>query len=221
MAFLAFGVAVASLGGAVLGQEPPADAAVIAAEIAARYGSLPSLRARFEQRYVHRLHAHEEHWRGRITLRRPAKIRIDYERPRGRVVVCDGTTLISFDPDPAPGIWWEQPVSADALPIALAILGGTSAIDAGLDLRVIDARATGFAGSVLELRPQHAIPTIDRVLVYVDRAPARRGRVHRLMIVDPAGNTNRFDLSEPREGGVIPESIFSWRPPAAARRVEP
>lgn len=221
LVFLAASAAVAvGLAAPARGQVASSDAAVILAEIQSRYGAITALRARFEQRYVHRLHAREDRWRGRVAIRRPSRLRIDYDDPRGRTVVSDGTTLIAFDPTPSPGVWWEQPVEADALPIALALLDGSATIDAQLDARTIDAASTGFAGSVVELRPRVATPAVDRVLLYVDRGAAR-GRVHRMMIVDPAGNTNRFDLLDQREGGVVPPDLFSWRPPAAARRVEP
>ena len=222
LVFLAASAAVAvGLAAPARGQGAPPDAAVILAEIQARYGAITALRARFEQRYVHRLHAREDRWRGRIAIRRPARVRIDYDEPRGRTVVSDGATLIAFDPSPSPGVWWEQPVDADALPIALGLLDGSASIEAQMDARTLDASATGFVGTVVELRPRVATPAIDRVLLYVDRDAARRGRVHRMMIVDPAGNTNRFDLLDQREGGAVPPDLFSWRPPAAARRVEP
>ena len=109
--FVAFLVAHLALAGVLMatpveGQEiPTGPAAEVLAEIRARYSALPSLRARFDQTYVHRLHQSTQRWRGRITLRRPSKLRIDYDEPRGRVVVSDGTTLIAYDPDPSPGVY--------------------------------------------------------------------------------------------------------------------
>lgn len=223
-AFLAICAALAvALGApAASGQDPALpDAATVVAEVQARYDAIPSLRARFEQRYVHRLHDSEARWRGRIAVRRPSKLRIDYDDPRGRVVVSDGTTLVSYDPDPPPGQYYEQSVDDDALPLALAMLGGGGRIADLMEARVIDASAIGFAGTVLELRPLSPVPTIDRVLLYVDRSDARRGRVHRVLIVDPAGNTNRLDLLEQDERARLPDSFFSFRPPSAAHRVVP
>jgi chaperone LolA len=222
LAVLAAGSPDAVSGQSVAVPQAPPDPLEIVSEIHARYDATRSLRARFEQRYTHRLHQHEERWRGRLSIRRPSKIRIDYERPRGRVVVSDGTTLIAFDPDPEPGIWWEQTVDQDSLPLVLGLLAGTSRVDAEHDVRVIDAASSGFVGSVIELRPRVPMPLVDRVLLYVDRGEAARGRIHRAMIVDPAGNTNRFDLRDHDErGSALAESLFTWRPPAVARRVEP
>jgi outer membrane lipoprotein carrier protein len=199
-----------------------ADAAAeVVADVDQRYASVRSLRARFEQRYVHRLHARVERWRGWIAIRRPRRIRIDYERPRGRVVVSDGIRLIAFDPEPAPGLYWEQEAGEDTLASAFGLLDGSARIATEFDARVLDASSTGFAGEVLELRPRRPTPLYERVLLYVDRRPEQRGRVHRLMIVDAAGNTNRFDLSQQQENVPLGHATFSFVPPAAARRVQP
>src|SRR5690606_31726843 len=84
-------VLVATFPGRGSSQEPGAVA--VLAEIRARYGALRSLRARFEQRFHHRVHGRDTRWRGRIALARPGRVRIDYDEPRGRVVVSDGRTL--------------------------------------------------------------------------------------------------------------------------------
>lgn len=208
----------------VRAQEAPAattEAGTVLADVLARYRSLRSLRARFEQRYVHRLHQREERWRGRVALARPGRMRIDYDRPHGRVVVTDGTSLLAYDPEPAPGQYWEQPSAADALPLALGVLTGAAQLEREVDARLIDASATGFVGAVLELRPRVPVPLYERVLLYVDRGERRRGRVHRVLVVDAAGNTNRFDLRAQEENARVPPDVFAFRPPAAARRIEP
>jgi outer membrane lipoprotein carrier protein len=197
-----------------------ATADVLAA-IHARYDGIATLRARFEQRYGHRLHQREDRWRGRLALRRPSKIRIDYDDPRGRLVVTDGTLLYAYDPQPAPGQYWEQPADLDAIPNALGLLSATTRLDVEFDARLLDTSASGFAGRVLELRPRRPTPYYERVLLYVDVSASRRGRVHRLMWIDAAGNTNRFDLREQDENPRIPDSTFAWTPPGNAIRIEP
>jgi outer membrane lipoprotein carrier protein len=201
--------------------EPDPDALAVAEEIEHRYGALRTWRARFEQRYVHRLHRQEERWRGSIAIRRPARFRIDYEWPRRRVVVSDGRRLFAFDPDPAPGVVWEQEVGEHALANAIGLLDGTARLETEFDLRILDARATGYAGTVVELRPVRATPLYERVLLYVDRRPEYRGRVHRMMFVEEAGNTNRFDFTRQEDDVALPGSVFSFVLPASALRVEP
>lgn len=200
-------------------QEPTAESVVLA-ELRARYASLTAMRARFEQRFHHRLHARDERWRGRIALARPGRVRIDYDVPRGRVVASDGTTLVSYDPEPAPGHYYEQAVSEAAIPLALGLLLGQGPPDEALVPRIVDASATGFAGTVLELRPSEPVPQLERVWLYVDRRESARGRVHRILVIDHAGNTNRFDLTAQVENPRLPAATFGFRPPAAAERIE-
>ncbi|WP_053235330.1 LolA family protein [Sandaracinus amylolyticus] len=197
------------------------DASTVLAEVRARYGALRGLRARFEQRFHHRLHERDDRWRGRIALQRPGRLRIDYDVPRGRVLASDGTRIVSYEPEPAPGQYYEQAASEDAMPIALGLLMGVELPEGAVIARLVDARQTGFAGSVIELRPSEPVAQYERVWLYVDRAEERRGRVHRVMIIDHAGNTNRFDLIDQVENPRLAESTFVFRPPASARRIEP
>ena len=206
-------------GAAQLAGSPGALA--VAAEVEAHYAALPALRARFEQRFVHRLQQHEDRWRGRLAIRRPSFFRIDYTTPRGRVVVSDGTTISAFDPEPAPGRLWQEAASTDSLSNALALLAGTAHLEAEFELRELDASGMGFRGAVLELRPRAPTPLYERVLFYVDRGEARRGRIHRLLWVDAAGNTNRFDLLDPDERTPVAATFFVFEPPPGAARIEP
>lgn len=214
-------LAAVCVGPAAAQVAPSPEAAAVLAEVQSRYGAMRSLRARFEQRFVHRLHQRDERWRGRIAIARPGRVRIDYDRPRGRVVVTDGLRLIAYDPEPAPGQYWDQEANEDALPLVLALLGGGTTLETDFDARLIDTSGSAFVGSVLELRPRVAVPLYERVLLYVDRSEERRGRVHRILIVDAAGNTNRFDLRRQEENARVPASHFAFHPPAAARRIEP
>ncbi len=189
-------------------------------EIQSRYGVLRTFRARFEQRYFHRIQQREERSRGEIAVARANRMRIDFERPTRRVVVSDGTRLIAYEPEPSPGHYYEQQVDQDVLPVVLGLWMGTSNLETEFDARLLEHGATGFVGSVVELRPRQPIALYERVLLYVDRSEARRGRVHRMMIIDHAGNTNRFDFRRQEENPRLPTSIFSFRPPAAAERIE-
>lgn len=189
-------------------------------EIQSRYGALRAFRAGFEQRYFHRVQGREERSRGQLAFARANRMRIDYERPTRRVVVSDGARLLAYEPEPSPGHYYEQPVDEDALPLVLGIWMGTSRLESEFDARLLDTAPLGFVGSVVELRPRQAVALYERVLLYVDRNDARRGRVHRMMILDHAGNTNRFDFRRQEENPRLPASLFTFRPPAAAERIE-
>ncbi len=77
---------------------------------------------------------------------------------------------------------------------------------------------------MLELRPRVPTPQYERVLFYVrimERGGRQAGVIQRVLIIDSAGNRNRFDFREMRFNRNVPEARFQFTPPAGTRRVMP
>ena len=60
-----------------------------------------------------------------------------------------------------------------------------------------------------------------RVMFFVDGDAKRTGLVHRVLIVDSAGNRNRIDFKAPRFNRNFDAKTFAWQPPKNARKVNP
>src|SRR5690606_36814800 len=124
-------------------------------------------------------------------------MRWDYAAPNGKVIVSASKRLLAYVPGEGdePGLVFERAISDSELPQALAFLTGTGRLEDDFTFRLLDATAQGFRGGyVLELLPKRESPHYERILFYVDAEPKRAGLVHRVLIIDSAGNRNRFDF---------------------------
>jgi len=200
------------------------SADAVAAAVQGFYDQTKSVESTFFQTYFNRLYNKYDRSRGTVKFEKPGKMRWDYAAPNGKIIVSDGKRLIIFEPgeDGEPGQVFERAIGESELPQALSFLTGTGKLADDFTFRLIDAAAQGFAGGyVLELLPKSPSPHYERILFYVDGDAKRAGLVHRVLIVDSAGNRNRFDFKSPRFNRPLDAKTFAWQPPKDARKVQP
>ncbi len=200
------------------------SAAKIAGQVQAFYDQTRSVEASFDQTYFHKLYRRYDRSRGTLRILKPGRMRWDYAEPNGKVLVADGKRLRVFEPgeDGAPGQIIERSLKGAQLPDALSFLTGGARLESLFEMRLLDARKQGYeAGHVLELRPLQPSSHYDRILFYVDAHPDRLGLVHRVMIIDAAGNRNRFDFKKMRFNRKIGQRVFAYEPPPGTRSVRP
>jgi outer membrane lipoprotein carrier protein len=222
-------LAVAMVVPLALAQQPqPAqrpDAATVASWVQTFYDQTRTMSARFEQRYTNQVYQRTDVSRGRVQFRKPGMMRFDYDQPNGKVIASDGQRMVAYEPPEGgqgAGQYYEQQMSQAQLPTALSFLMGTGRLGQDFTFRLLDAAALGYRdGEVLELRSRRPTPQYSRILLFVDSAQARRGVIHRIVIVDSANNRNQFNFSQQQFNTEIAESVFRYRPPANARRIQP
>jgi len=203
-------------------QAPSADEVVAAVQ--AFYDQTKSVESEFFQTYYNQLYKKYDRSRGSVKFEKPGRMRWDYAAPNGKVIVSDGKKLVIYEPgeDKEPGQVFERAISDSELPQALAFLTGTGKLADDFSVRLLDAASQGFTGGyVLELLPKRPSPHYERILFYVDGDEKRAGLVHRVLIVDGAGNRNRIDFKTPKFNRPLDAKTFAWQPPKDARRVQP
>lgn len=192
--------------------------------VQAFYDQTRTVEAEFYQTYFNRIYDKYDHSKGSVKFAKPGRMRWDYAAPNGKVIVSDGKRLVVYEPgeDNEPGQVFERAISDSELPQALAFLTGTGKLADDFTFRLLDSGAQGFpTGYVLELLPKKPSPHYDRILFYVDRDEKRTGLVHRVLIVDSAGNRNRIDFKAPKFNRALDPKTFAWQPPKNARKVNP
>ncbi len=225
--FLALGVIGLSLAATLApparAQQARPDAATVAAWVQSFYDQTRTMNARFVQTYRNAVYDRTETSRGRVQFRKPGLMRFDYDRPNGKIIVSDGEQLTVYEPPDTgrgAGQYYQQPMSDSQLPAALSFLTGTGRLDQDFTFR--DGPANLYPqGRVLELRSRQPSPHYSRILLFVDDDEARRGTVHRVIIIDQANNRNQFDFTDQQFNRQIQDSVFRWRPPSGARRIQP
>jgi outer membrane lipoprotein carrier protein len=200
-----------------------ADARAVAAAVQAFYDQTSDVSATFFQTYANKLYGRTDRSQGRVVFKKPGMMRWDYGQPNGKVMVSNGKRLVVFEPGDQgePGQVVEQDITAAQLPQAMAFLMGTGRLEESFTFRRLDATREGFpTGDVLELRPKQPTPQYERILFYVERTPALRGLVRRLLIVDASGNRNRFDFSQLKFNSSVAAKHFEWEAPKGTRHVQ-
>jgi outer membrane lipoprotein carrier protein len=196
----------------------------VAAAVQAFYDQTRSVEAEFYQTYYNRIYDKYDRSQGGVKFQKPGRMRWDYGAPNGKVIVSDGKRLVIYEPgeESEPGQVFERAISDSELPQALAFLTGTGKLSDDFTFRLLDAAAQGFpAGYVLELLPKKPSPHYERILFFVDGDAKRTGLVHRVLIVDSAGNRNRIDFKAPRFNRNFDAKTFAWQAPKNARKVNP
>lgn len=217
-----------ALAGLALGQRhapdraaPEPSAVRVARQVQAFYDQTDTLQARFTQTYYHRLYRRYQRSQGRLLFDKPGRMRFDYDRPNGKVIVSDGAHMTAYEPgdDGQPGQYVKTAVGSHALPSAFGFLTGEARLLDDYRVALLDARRYRWSGTILELRPRRPNPQIRRILLYVDGDPARAGVVHRLRIDDHDGNRNKFELRRMRFNRELSPRRFAYAPPAGSRRL--
>lgn len=207
-------------------QAKPADAdsaQVALTAVQSFYDQTKDVSATFNQTYVNKLYNRTDRDRGHVSFKKPGKMRWDYAKPNGKVIVAANNKFLMYEPGDEPtdkGQVLEQSFANADLTQAMSFLLGTGKLVDDFDAKSLNAAREGFAnGQVLELKPKKASPHFDRLLFFVETSAAVRGLVRRVVIIDASGNRNRFDFTAFKFNAGTPESTFEWQPPASARRV--
>jgi outer membrane lipoprotein carrier protein len=207
---------------AVYAQQQPQrpEASTVAAWVQTFYDQTQTMSARFVQRYTNAVYQRTDTSRGNVRFKKPGRMRFDYDEPNGKVIVTSGDQLLVYEPiQGGAGQYYEQRMAEAQLPAALSFLTGTGRLSQDFTFRLLNMQYE--AGEVLELRSRRPTAHYSRILLFVDSNPARRGVVHRVLILDHANNRNRFDFVEQQLNREVADSVFSWRPPRGARRIQP
>lgn len=202
-----------------------ADARGVAAAVQAFYNQTNGVRTSFHQTYFNKLYDRYDRSRGVVTFKKPGKMRWEYNRPNGKIIAADGSHLTVYTPGDAGerGQCFRQQMSEHQLPQAFSFLTGSGRLEEDFSFRLLDPARQGYTeGYVLELTPREPSPHYERILFYVLRQNGRpAGVVRRVLIVDAAGNRNRFDFSDMQWNPATTASSFRFSPPSGVRCVTP
>ncbi len=141
---------------------------------------------------------------------------------------CPGKKLLIYQPPEEGekrGQLIERDVNEDQLPSAFSFLLGNGKLDEDFEVRLLEHDNESFQdGYVLQLVPRRPTPNYEQLVFYVrtlTHGGKRAGVVQRVLIIDSAGNRNRFDFAKIKFNRDVPNKRFSYRPPKGTDRVKP
>ena len=194
---------------------PTLDEALNALEQAQR--RVADLRAPFRQLAHNKTLNQTIEARGTLYLKKPGRLRWEYQTPTPQEIVSDGARLWIYTPE-------LKQVNVSAAPAALvgpagSFLQGLGQVREHFDPRFLNpAQATDADGLVvLDLVPKRPQPLMSRLIVSVD---PRTWLVRQAVIHDELGNTVTVRFGDTVVNSGLSDSLFVFVPPPGVAVVQ-
>jgi outer membrane lipoprotein carrier protein len=199
---------------ALWGQAKPEALTQLTDKVDKHYNSMQSMRANFTEEYHGAGMSRSES--GTLWLKKPGKMRWDYDQPRKKVFLSDGKAAWFYVPGEQQAR--KAPVSKlDDLRSPLRfLLGKTKLMKEFNQLGIapnIQPQVSGDA--VLRGSPKGMEDRVSLVILEV----TQDGQIDRIMIEEVDGSVTDFRLSEQTENLPVADSLFHFTPPAGVEVV--
>jgi outer membrane lipoprotein carrier protein len=193
-----------ALGGASPAGSDPTLAESLVGRIEARNSRTRDLVARFVQSYRSGLLGRELVERGKVSIKRPGRMRWEYQEPEEKLFLSDGKNFYFYVPEDRQVIIQAQD---DQRSLAARLLFGDAKLldefEASLD--------EPFEEGVLRLRlvPREENAELQRA--YIDAEPS--GLIRSILIEDIQGNRTLFRFEDLRENTGLSDGLFEFEIP--------
>ncbi len=168
------------------------------------YEDIDDFTAGFEQAYTYQV-GRVVRSRGAVAFKKPAMMRWDYEDPRERSFIVDGSDLWIWTPEDY-SVIRQRNFTASDLSTSITFLWGKGRLEDEFHIeKVGDDRL-----SLIPVRPESGF---RQVIFKVD---SETGRVLESTVIDPQGNRNHMVFSDMKLNSGIDDERFSFTPPEDA-----
>ncbi|MCG6922008.1 MAG: outer membrane lipoprotein carrier protein LolA [Acidobacteria bacterium] len=183
----------------------PTLAESLVGRIEARNSHTRDLVARFVQSYRSGLLGRELVERGTVSIKRPGRMRWEYQEPEEKLFLSDGERFYFYVPEDRQVIIQDQD---DRRSLAARLLFG----NAGLLEEFEATLDEPFEEGVLRLRlvPRQENAELERA--YVDVEPS--GLIRSILLEDIQGNRTLFRFEDVRENTGLPDRLFEFEIPS-------
>jgi outer membrane lipoprotein carrier protein len=196
--------------------QPALDLQTVIDRMQKRYDQAKDFRARFSQNYSRAAVNRSTVSTGTVALKKPGRMRWDYEKPEPRMFVSNGQVLWLYEPTEKQA--FKQELKNSQLPAALAFLMGKGKIVDEFEVAFAKDTKHGRPGDYrLALTPKQPQSSYKSILFVVD---PKEFLVRETLLIDPQGNTNHFVFDDMVVNDKVPDALFKWTPPAGVRVVD-
>ena len=186
---------------------PAADAIALARKVQGFYETTRDLRARFVQTYTYAALGRRQVSKGALEVKKPGKMRWDYESPTAKTIVVNGSRLVQWEPE-ANQAFVDEKFDATAMSAAVTFLLGTGSLEKEFTL-------SSGEGGTLVLRPRKPDSRVETVTL----TAGPDGEVTRTRVVDGQGNSNDIAFEAIQRNAGVPDARFVLDLPAGVRRL--
>jgi len=185
-----------------------APAEALAQKVQTFYERTGDLEARFVQTYTYAAFGRSQVSKGTLRVKKPGKLRWDYEEPARKTIVVNGSRLVQYEPE-ANQAYVDEHFDASAMSAAVTFLLGKGRLD-----REFEIAADG--GSRLVLTPRRPDPRVARVTLTVGAG----GEVTATRVEDGSGNVNAVAFENLRRNVGLSDELFVIELPPDVHRVK-
>jgi outer membrane lipoprotein carrier protein len=197
-------------------QNPDANA-ILDRSIAA-YRRVTTLRADFTQALRDPMIGTDDTSYGELFQRRPDRFAMRWTRPRGDLLVVDGSYLWLYLPSSVPNQVVKSAVSGRPGQSPDVIAEFLDAPRERFTVAYVGSQSVGGrSADVLSFTPKQANAPYRRVVLWLD---TQDHLPHQFEITEASGAVRRVTLSRLRVNTAIPASTFTFRAPAGVRVVD-
>jgi outer membrane lipoprotein carrier protein len=151
-----------------------------------------------------------------VLLKKPGRMRWNYQTPDPKMYLSDGDLLWLYEPEDKQA--FKQDLKSSQLPAALAFLTGKGKLSEQFEISFAkDSRVGGPRDYILALSPRQPQPQVKSILFVVD---PETFFVRESLITDGQGNTNDLLFSDIKVNGRLSDATFHWTPPAGVRVID-
>src|SRR5262245_55166479 len=192
------------------------DLAAVVDRVQKRYDGATDFRARFTQTLTNAAFKRRTTATGEVLLKKPGRMRWNYETPDPKMYLADGAQLWLYEPEDKQA--FKQDLKSSQLPAALAFLTGKGKLTEQFEITFVKSPRTGNPQDyVLALVPRQAEAQVKGLEFVVD---PQSFLVKETLITDASGNTNDMLFSDIKINAKIPDTTFRWSPPAGTRIID-
>ncbi|HEX2569271.1 MAG TPA: outer membrane lipoprotein chaperone LolA [Polyangia bacterium] len=198
--------------------KPATDAGVAAlvARMQKFYESTRDLHARFEQ-VVSTGTGRKRMATGDVWLKKPGRMRWDYQKPEKKLMVADGETLWIYEPEDQQV--FRQSMTASSLPSSVSFLFGKGRLSDEFEITRETSSDLARPGEVvLKLVPRQATAQYRYLVFLVDEKTAM---VTGTVVYDQQGGQSRLDFQNVEVNRGVADDKFQFKPPAGTRILQP
>lgn len=186
---------------------PPRAARNLARAVQAFYERTQDFEAGFVQTYRYAAAARSQVSRGTLKVKKPGRMRWDYQAPERKTVAVTGSRLVQWEPE-ANQVYVDEHFDATAMSAAVTFLLGRGNLEGEFQV------SSGGPGQLV-LKPRKPDPRVESVTLTV----GPEGQVTATRVEDAQGNVNFIELRDIRRNVRLRNADFEVRVPQGAHRL--
>ncbi len=179
------------------------------ASVEEHYGGVNELSAKVTQTNHLKAIGKSQKFEGTLSIKKPGRLRLDYTN--GQVILVDGKTAMFYSKK-SEQLVKKTFADVQQMNIPVAFLLGAAHIRDDFDVLQPDPKAPRS----LELLPKKQGAAMKKLEMRTDDA----GRITGLTIFDKSGNMTELALTDVREGEIVDNRLFIFKPPKGTEIIE-